>query len=456
MAESPPQGDGENPEADRPEKKGESDPLFHPGNLKTRKTVMGLAPAPHLGGASRPGGNEAEARKQRVLARIAAMDARNQTGPPPPADEVDAKLGTGTTKMSQPGSRTVSSDGRMPAESGWDMPEQEVEAEIVKQPPPPAPRPQVRPSQPPPAEPLRYVEPQLPLRPSQQPPPRPSQQPPAPRPSQQPPAGVTTAIMEAQPAGPQTERMLHAAPLAHSNPPPAPMHVPVAAPLALRPYEPQSYSRPPPPPLVGPFDPRLVLLGDPHSPRAASFRLLRDTLIGKSMPRVVVVSSPAPKDGKTTCAVNLALAFAELSATRVLLIDGNFFEPELASLFSIERRPTITPPGGTGWLLPHTLVELTSQLHLAAMAKAAAPRFDQQRFDAMIERLVRISYDYIIIDAPAIRGTPAVVQMIASADGTLLAIRSGVSTARDLRRAADQIPANKALGVALIDALPQD
>jgi Mrp family chromosome partitioning ATPase len=242
-------------------------------------------------------------------------------------------------------------------------------------------------------------------------------------------------------AAPTTERMMRAA---------GPLPQPTT--LALRPWEPQRPQRPFP----GPLDDRLVLLAEPDSPRAAGFRVLRDGLIGKNLPRVVAVSSAAPKDGKTTCAINLALALSEQSTTKVLLIDANFFEPELAQIFMLERLPPVTPP--ESWLAPYTIGEVTSSLHVAGILRGdvGKRRFEQHRFEALIDRLCRVSYDYLIIDTPALRGTPAVTTLIAGADATILAVRAGgTTTGRDIRRAADQIPANKALGIALIDAGPQ-
>ncbi|MDF2692724.1 MAG: hypothetical protein K0S65_1107 [Labilithrix sp.] len=446
MGDSPPWGggppDGSDP-ANQP-KKGESDPLFNPPGLQTRKTVMGLAPAPHLGGANRAALTEAEARKQRVLARIAAMEGRAEpTGPPPPQTNpptieplpppysTPPPLGGDAARpeaASQPvGSiveetyigppafgqttalmigpivppRAISSDGSLPAASGWDV-------HNVKDP-----------------NEIKDAE-----------------------------------VME---AAPNTARMLHpAAPTNVQTTPPQSVAPPVpqATALALRPYEPSggrnsstSLGRHA---LPAPLDRRLVLLNDPHSPRAASFRVLRDNLLTKSMPRVVAITSAVPVDGKTTCSANLALSLAEQPGARVLLVDANYFSPDLSRIFTIDRLPPATPPDAASWLAPYKLVEVMPSLHVAgipASAAQAATRFEHHRFDALIERLVRVSYDFVIIDTPALRGTPAVSQLITTADAALLVVRSGETTTRDLRRAAEQLPPKKALGIALMDAL---
>ena len=55
-------------------------------------------------------------------------------------------------------------------------------------------------------------------------------------------------------------------------------------------------------------DDRLVMHLAPKSARAAAFRMLRYKLVERGHPRTVAVTSAEPRDGKTTCAANLALA----------------------------------------------------------------------------------------------------------------------------------------------------
>jgi Mrp family chromosome partitioning ATPase len=423
MAESPSRGGP--PNADdagdgAAAKKGESDPLFNPPGLKQRRTVMGLAPAPHLGGANRPL-SDAEQRKQRVLARIAAVGEAGddeeptlfrpstpgetrlvETDPPPrmpsaapPRPTAPPTYGSSTVIMAQnplAGSRAISSDRNLPASAGWDVHPQQAQVDAPE---------------------------------------------------------VPTEVMEPAPITARMPKMASNLPI----PAQTSAMAPPAAALALRTYEPAFIARPS---LGHLTDSRLVIVSEPNSERAGSYRLLRDNLLSKGMPRVLAISSATPGDGKTTCAVNLALSLAELSSTRVLLIDANFFEPELGTLFAIERlSPIIPPDGNAAWLEPYKLVEITAGLHVAGVVRRLgepAPRFEQQRFEAMIDRLVRVSYDYILIDTPAIRRTPAVIQLVATADATLMAVRAGATAGRDLRRAIEQIPQKKAFGIALIDA----
>src|SRR5260370_22823396 len=55
-----------------------------------------------------------------------------------------------------------------------------------------------------------------------------------------------------------------------------------------------------------------------------------------SPPRVVVLTSASPKEGKTTIASNLAIPAAEINR-RVVLIDGDMRRPRLHKVYDVEN-----------------------------------------------------------------------------------------------------------------------
>lgn len=207
----------------------------------------------------------------------------------------------------------------------------------------------------------------------------------------------------------------------------------------------------------GPLDRRLVLVRDSDSARAASFRVLRHHILERGQPKVVAVSSANDREGKTTTAVNLALAMAECGRGRVLLIDGNLRRPELAGVFRF------VPP----WcfaeqlqvhreqpLLPWGVVEVRSMwLHVAAVNPRRDPSKvrDAPSFGIALERLRLAPYDHIVIDCPAVLGSADVNLIQDAADGVLLVARKKASTVRDIRRAVEQLTPAKVLGTALLE-----
>ncbi len=215
--------------------------------------------------------------------------------------------------------------------------------------------------------------------------------------------------------------------------------------------------RPSLPPSPGPLDARLVMVSEPDSARAVAFRLLRDNLLSKGVPRLLAVAGTTTGDGVTTCAVNLALALAEHPSSRVLLVDGNFAAPALAKIFSMDG---FTPPSPTAdALVPLKLAALMQRFHVAAIVRRngeAAPRFDKIRFQRILEHLGTLGYDHIVIDAGPLRSGAAGGSLVTTAEATLLAVRAGRTTARALRHASGQIPPGRAIGVTLVDDEPHE
>ena len=204
----------------------------------------------------------------------------------------------------------------------------------------------------------------------------------------------------------------------------------------------------------GKLDRRVTTLADPDSARAAGFRVLRDSLVARGLPRVIAVSSVAVGDGKTTCAVNLAVVLAERATDTVLLIDGNLQRPALAEIFAIDDHTPGSPSLEAQGMGAFRIAELTLHLHVAAIVPSGDAPFapmERHRFDAIVERLAQLDYDCVIIDAPAIEGSPAVAQLVTISDGVVVAVRASNTTKRALRGALDELPEGKVLGIALID-----
>ena len=203
-------------------------------------------------------------------------------------------------------------------------------------------------------------------------------------------------------------------------------------------------------------DPRLELLLDPDSERSAAFRVLRHHLLELGRPQVVIVTSPQAGDGKTTTAVNLALALAECGRAKTLLVETHVRRPQLTTVFQFvppwcfaeqlaahRHQPT----------MPWSLIDIPQLwLHVAAIN----PRTDQTQlldgpaFAIAMERLRLAGYDHIVVDAPPVLGSADVNLMTDAADTVVFALRARRSNTRDLRRAIEQLGTNKIAGTVLL------
>lgn len=204
-------------------------------------------------------------------------------------------------------------------------------------------------------------------------------------------------------------------------------------------------------------DSRLVIMREPDSERAAAYRVLRHHLLESGRPQVVIVSSAQPGEGKTTTALNLALALAECGRAKVLLAETHVRRPQLANIFRC------VPP----WcfaeqlaahrnqpMLPWSLVDIPQLwLHVAPINPRIEKTqlLDAPAFAIAMERLRLAGYDHIVIDAPPVLGSADVNLMADAADGVIMAVKARTSTTRDLSKAVEQIGAKKVIGTVLCE-----
>jgi Mrp family chromosome partitioning ATPase len=204
------------------------------------------------------------------------------------------------------------------------------------------------------------------------------------------------------------------------------------------------------------IDPRLDLLIDPDSERSAAFRVLRHHLLEVGRPQVVIVTSPQGGDGKTTTAVNLALALAECGRAKTLLVETHVRRPQLTTVFQFvppwcfaeqlaahRHQPT----------MPWSLIDIPQLwLHVAAINPRTQQTqlLDGPAFAIAMERLRLAGYDHVVVDAPPVLGSADVNLMTDAADSVVFALRARRSNTRDLRRAIEQLGTDKVAGTVLL------
>ncbi len=205
-------------------------------------------------------------------------------------------------------------------------------------------------------------------------------------------------------------------------------------------------------------DPHLVLVNNPGSPIAERYRRLRlklDQPGPDGDPRqIVVVTSAVPEEGKTTTAINLALAFAEDRDRRTLLIDADLRRP------SVTRYVVPAPTLGLSEVLSgevsldHVFMELKSS-HLTLLPAGTPTNNPQEllRSDYLgsIFAELRRRFDRIVIDTPpTVPFTDAAV-LSGVSDGALLVVRAGKTTGTLIDRACASLSHSTLLGVVLND-----
>jgi capsular exopolysaccharide synthesis family protein len=172
-------------------------------------------------------------------------------------------------------------------------------------------------------------------------------------------------------------------------------------------------------------------------------------------PQVLLVTSPAPREGKTVTSVNLAIAMAQAGAS-VLLIDGDFRRPQVHLFFGARNEE-----GFSNYLTGNSALEGTIRNtpipNLKIMTSGPIPPNPAELLSSarLAEALTSLRKEFkaILFDSPPVAVVTDPILLSQLVDGTILVIKSG-QTAREVSRMAkEQLQAANApiLGVVLND-----
>jgi Mrp family chromosome partitioning ATPase len=195
-----------------------------------------------------------------------------------------------------------------------------------------------------------------------------------------------------------------------------------------------------------------IVPDSPAGPLAEEFRIVKRQLLlgmGAGSPvsadkrRTILVCSAQPDEGKTFCAVNLALSLAGERDMEILLVDADFPKPEVLSILGLEARgagfvDALADPS----LDPERLVVRTDIGNLSVMP---AGRYENDvpellgsdRTARVLERLTENRPRRIVIfDSPPALMASAAAALAAHVGQLLLVVRADQTNEADLKEAA--------------------
>ena len=189
---------------------------------------------------------------------------------------------------------------------------------------------------------------------------------------------------------------------------------------------------------------QLITLWDPNSNGAEAYRSMRSSLLLSSIdnpPRVIVITSSFPAEGKTTTALNLAIVLAQ-RGERVLLVDADLRRGSLYRVFGIPNQSfglsTVLTQPGTHPDLPTPLPELPT-LHVLPTGPRPpnpAEMLSSNRKEGQM-RQWKQQFDRIVIDTAPLLAVSDTQALAVRADAVVLVVRAGVTRKRALIRARD-------------------
>jgi len=179
------------------------------------------------------------------------------------------------------------------------------------------------------------------------------------------------------------------------------------------------------------------IAGDYQTIRA-NLRLLN----GDRMPKILVVTSPGMREGKTTFAINLSTSMSK-SGKKVLLIDGDLRKPDIAHMLAL-------PKGSRGLqdvLFGRKFGKAVCSMPSTGLDVLAADSLNRDDACELLSlpgarqhiNTISEKYDHVIIDTPPVLAFPDALMWAKMADAVILTSFACQTTAPDLREATEKL-----------------
>lgn len=186
-----------------------------------------------------------------------------------------------------------------------------------------------------------------------------------------------------------------------------------------------------------------------------AFRILRTALLKVDSARVIAISSPATREGKSFVMMNLAVAIAQMGK-KVLVIDADFKVSMMNRFFGIPREPGLSDvilkkvpfseaarsivdlilgERGFDFALAGTGLENVHILPTGSKTPMAREMLSVYIKDVFDEVKEIKDFDFILIDTPPILPVMDAVELSTHVDGVLLVYEAGKVPKMALRRA---------------------
>ncbi len=188
-----------------------------------------------------------------------------------------------------------------------------------------------------------------------------------------------------------------------------------------------------------------------------AFNLLRTrvrSVLRDNKWRSIAITSPRPRCGKTTVALNLAFSFARAPDTSVVLVDLDLKKPGVAKALGVEVKGSIgqflrgesTPEDCFIEISPNLRVGLNSDRSPDSSELIQGPKMQE-----LTEYIASaMSPDIILFDLPPMYGADDALAFLPQVDGVLLVAASRTTSVQDARDCEAQITQQgKLVGIAL-------
>lgn len=176
-----------------------------------------------------------------------------------------------------------------------------------------------------------------------------------------------------------------------------------------------------------------------HSPRAEAFRAVRTNLQfidAADQPRLLLITSCLPGEGKSTTALNLAMTLAA-AGSEVCVVEADLRRPNLMDRMGLEGGAGVT----TVLIGQASLDDVLqpSRSHLTALAAGAIPPNPSELLGSPAMRTLlaelRDRFEYVVIDAPPLLPVTDAAVLSRLVDGTIMVVGANIAHRHQLSSA---------------------
>jgi tyrosine-protein kinase Etk/Wzc len=184
-----------------------------------------------------------------------------------------------------------------------------------------------------------------------------------------------------------------------------------------------------------------IIATQPDSIYSEAFRALRTRVqfsrVDRDSLKTILITSPAPQEGKSTIALNLAGIFAQ-SNKKILLIDADLRKPRMHLVFGKDKQPGLTDylVGDSSFekVLISTDMKNLSLITSGTIPPNPAEMLNSVQMEEFISK-VRSEFDYVIIDSPPIIAVTDAEILARKVDGNILVVSADYTEKDMLERA---------------------
>lgn len=193
---------------------------------------------------------------------------------------------------------------------------------------------------------------------------------------------------------------------------------------------------------------QLAMRDAPASATAEAFRSLRTNVSFANVdrnPRLILVTSAQPGEGKTLVSANLALAFAQ-AGTPTVLVDADLRRSAQRKLFKLESGVGLTDlvvgSARLTTLEPFRVASHLFVIHSGPLPPNPAEVLSSNRMFALLQELAaKTEGGMVIVDTSPILAVTDPIALAPKVDGCLLVVDSSQTPTRSARRAIDSLRA---------------